>query len=314
MEPIENWDEYYKHATEQFGKSQTTAEYRQLRKINLERTADLDIWRPSEYVLEANPNIENAQIELITSNTDLNLINIAWRREGTLGLVVLGPVIHRKSKPYLIIVTTRHKYYAIDPKGARKGLEFLRLKLRDHDIKFYLTNGLYESDCLYHNFDMDLTLANATCCTGLDVSLMQSMRNKPPSALQMFPQYAVANSRRPTIINKFEKLVETWLDIFKEDIAFHPDQLEHLLERDGDDNLNLTATNVIKKRCGLVLALADKLEYYNWLEISIMSSKSFNCLLRCGPRVQKHIYMNLKEGDCASIFFTHYNGFFNTPL
>lgn len=296
-----------------WNQAQASAEYIELNRIDLTKSADAAKWEPSDHIREVVKDIDDIQVEFIGENTNLNIVDKAWHDQGELGLVLLGPSISRTSHPYLIIVTTNHVYYAIDPKGSKKVLIFLgRRLLTNKKLKYYLSNGLNESDYFYRKLNIDLTEENASCCSGLDISLMESMKNKPDSALTMYPEIAIKRSkRRQFVIEKFENLVEIWLDINKEDISFNADQLEHLKKRDFDNSFNLTAINVIKKRCSLVLPLANALEYYNWVEVSIMSNNSFKSITTGSELVRRKMRrcMELakKMGKADAIFFTHYH-------
>lgn len=308
MDYIQDWSQ-----------AQASAEYIELKKVQLAKSADDAKWEPSDYIRKVVKNIDSIKVELMDENTDLNRVDQALCYQGELGLVLLGPSIGRNSHPYLIIITTNTVYYAIDPEGPKKLLGYLWMKLNDKKLKFYLSNGLNESDYFYHRIgdyiksnQFDLANTNASCCSGLDISLMESMKNKPDSALTMYPEIAVKRSKRASpLIEKFENLIETWLYISKEDISFNADQLEHLKERDSNNNFNLTAINVIKKRCSLVLPLANALEYYNWIEISIMSDNSFKSITTGNQEVKRQMKNCMKAakrlGKVDAIFFTHYH-------
>lgn len=278
----------------------------------LEETADQCIWEPSKHIKQLVPNLKDIEIELITDQTDLNVVNAALTKERTIGLVLLGSVIQRSCKPLLIVITTKDKYYAIASSDLERGVKFLKLKLTDEKLKFCLSNGLNESDCLYHNYGINLldekNKAEVVCATGLHISMMESMRRRPRSCgLEMYPIKAYLKSRNKNIhIESFDQLVEIWLDINKDDFSFNKNQYAHLLKRP----LSVTAVNIIKKRCALVTKLATTLEFYNWLEVKIMSDNTYK-LLSSTQREHRETILNVLErnyekGEVDIRFFLHY--------
>lgn len=247
--------------------------------LELFKTADSDIWEPSAEILEISPDLGKIEVKLVDKQMSLQKLNDHFYDQKLLGLVLLGEVISRKKEALLIIVTTDKTLYVFDPRYER-AMRFLKLKLHDKALTFYTTNGLEEADCLYHTYGIDLSSEQATkikCCTGMNVHLMKLLRSYPYPLKDTYSFIAQERSSRLIKVEKFEELVEMWLDIFKKDIRFDKEQLVHLNTRP----LSMTANNIIRKRCVLVLPLAMKMEEISLLEAQVMSRNTFDILLSC---------------------------------
>lgn len=305
MDPNEDsgWRGQFKEAVKELNE----ITYVTKEQLELQKCADTEPWEPSSYVKELVPNIEDVEIEIISDKTDLNSLNKKLQSEKTVGLVVLGQVVHRKSKPDLIVITTKSKLYAIEPNDTSRGIQFLKLKLMDKSVHFWTSNGLNEADCLYHNYGIDLSRSSADCCTGAHIHMMRFMKYLPDAALLPYPPTAMQRCKSPIMIESFERLVEIWLDINKDEIHYEPVQVSHLSSRP----LSLTAINVIKKRCTLLLPLVDSLTRYSWLECHMMSESTFNRLVVGNEETRRRLqdWMQQRrdsdEPDCG--YYQHMN-------
>lgn len=275
--------------------------------IDLLKTADNSPWEPSRDIRKEVPNYDEIQVELVNEETNLVDVYNKLLKQSFVGLVVLGRNIGRHSKPSLIVLTTKDKFYAIDPNDTERGIAFLRLRIQENKIKFYLSNGLEESDCLYHNYGIDLTEAKADCCTGRHIYLMQSMRHKTACANSMYPATTKDMCRRRIRIERFDKLVEIWLSIDKNEIYYDMAQIQHLNTRP----LSITATNIIMKRCTLLRRLAQCLDFYSWLEIKVMSQNTFDRLVFGNEQVRKAMIRvmrrNEEKGEADLGFYAHFD-------
>lgn len=289
-----------------------TTSYKTREDIDLENTADTERWRPSDPILETVPDAGILRIRFVNKAMSLKKLNDTLLRKRHLGLVLLGPAIGRKSEASLIIVIAARTLFVFDPKDER-AMKFLKIKTRDDDLIFYLTNGLEEADCLYHNYGIDFSDKNgakAKCCSGMNVHLMKMIRSYPTVLKELFSDLAVRRSARPVRIEKFEVLVEMWLDIFKQDIRYEKEKLAHLNTRP----LTITAKNIIRKRCCLVLPLARQLQRVGLLEAQIMSRNIFDILMSCSkkdPPLRQLIIRGTKKkgkirGKCAHVgYYNH---------
>lgn len=242
--------------------------------IKLESVADESAWQPSKDILEWTPNAATIDIILIDNNVGLNQINKHLRSAHDVGLVVMGTVVSRECAPFLILLITDKRVYAIDPKDDERGMKFLRYKLQDDSIYFWTTNGVYEADCLYHNYKIDLRRPNIRCCTGIHIHIVRDIKLRVDSALSFYPNL-VRERRHRVRIEKFEDLIEMWLDIYKDDILFDTNQLHHLKTR---PDLTPTAKNLIRKRCALVLPLVKVLRRFTMLDLHEMSNNVYKML------------------------------------
>lgn len=270
-----SWAPEYSRAADEIAQETTKVSYVSKDDIELQNTADHEPWIPCSYIEELVPGSANITIELLTKNvSSLNNINLDLREAKDVGIVIMGP-LHRKLRPALILLTTGKKIYAIDGNDMDYGITFFRIKLTDDKISFWTTNGVQEAESLYHNYSIDLSQHNnVNCCTGLHVSLMQTMRRRPRPILELYPNLATLRTRTRIQIERFGSLVEKWLDISEEDFHFDSAKLIHLASRP----LNLTAQNIIKKRCLLVRPLAQTLNHCIWKEPRVMSKNSFRAL------------------------------------
>ena len=265
--------------------------------IDLDLVADTSAW--DEF------GSSKVEVELIGRETSLNQVYKKLLEQDMVGLVLMGPSIHRKSKPSLILLTTDDRIFAIDPDDTKRGIEFLRISLLRKEIQFWTTDGLNEADCLYHNYGIDLTDAKANCCSGLHIHMMQTLSHLPSAATLKYPLLAVQKSRGRIRIEKFESMVEIWLDINRKDIFFDSSQLAHLKTRP----LGLTAINIIKKRCILVRPLVRTLDDYSWMEARIMSQMTFDRLTNCDKPIREALLQAMEKsserGEADIAYYAH---------
>lgn len=270
-----SWNPKYQEAVREL--TQEKATYVTKEDIELQKTSDPEPWEPSAEIKLVLPKSGNIEVLLVGKDVELMSVHNHLVAQKHLGLVLLGPVISRKSEPLLIIITTKTILYVLDP-NDENSMMFLKTMLARNDLRFYTTNGLEDADCLYHNYGIDLSSegAQVTCCAGIHVYLMRLMRSYPPTVMDMFSNRASSCSRRSEVkIEKFTDLIEMWLDIAKEEVQFGKEQLIHLNIRP----LTMTARNIIKKRCILVLPLAMEMERLSLLEAGIMSRNAFDLLI-----------------------------------
>lgn len=297
--------------------------YQNKNDVELNRVADEESWNPSEHIQALASNAKTVSVELVNQDTDLTILTKEMRETRDIGVVVMGNNIGRHSKPSLIVLTTEKKLYAFDT-NVEKCIMFLSVKLmskakpeqaakaRQH--KYYFTDILNEADCLYHNYSINLgieenVLKKIQCCSGLHIHLMQNLEYKPDAVLlSLYPPTIRAKVRgygRKIRVEKFEKLLELWLDVEKSEIDYQAAQLPHLNTRP----LSLTAVNIIKKRCLLVRPLAKVLEHYHMLEIITMSNCMYTYLIGCSDKVRRDLIrerLDAKEKGKASIGFLTY--------
>lgn len=298
-EDLNAWNPAYREAVKEILDTSANVTYTTQNDIALARVADLEKWRPSEEILELVPHFENIEIELITFQTDLNDANKRMIEDEQVGLVLMGPVINRKAKPYLILIVTSCKIYAIDPDDTKRGIQFLKMKLKDKRIKFCTTNGVNESDCLYHIYGINLMKSNSVCCTGLHVYMMKTIFNWPNPRRRKFPPAAMMLCTSRSRLESFENLVEIWLDIDKSDLYYSHNQLAHLKTRP----LSNTAINLILKRCLLVLPLYRALDHDSISDIRAISTEFYTKLLTASPDVEKIAREMLKSKRIDCLFY-----------
>lgn len=289
----ESWNPKYQEAVRELAQEKTT--YVTKEDIELQKTSDPKPWEPSPLIQKlVLRKLPSPQVLLVGKDVELKHVLNHLVAQRYLGLVLLGPVISRKSEPLLIVITTRTTLYALDPKDE-SSMKFLKAMLNRNDLRFYTTNGLEDADCLYHQYNIDLSDkgAQVTCCTGIHVHLMRLIRSYPPTVMEMFSDLARRCSRRPEVkIEKFTDLIEMWLDIPREDVQFGKEQLIHLNTRP----LTITARNIIRKRCILVLPLAMEMERLSLLEAGIMSKKAFDLLISCSLDKDSKLRQFMIEG------------------
>lgn len=272
--------------------------------LELELTADDLAWQPCDIIRGQVDDFDKIEVELIDKDTKLSNVRQNMLESEDIGLIVMGSTIHRHSRPSLMVLATKDKLFVIDPDDLEKGVQFLRLILNDPRLQFYTTNGIQESDCLFHNYGINLAATQARCCTGLHIQIIRAMQCMPIAGRLYFTWPALVRCGRRVQIESFDELVEIWLDINKEFISIDAKQLAHLKTRP----LDLTATNLIKKRCVLVRSLAKRLEYYSWTEFQTMSNNSFMRLIRPNSdKLREAILMGKESKEVDVGYFAHLN-------
>lgn len=291
---MDTWTEPYVEAFKSLNEDKTV--YQAEQEIHLNNTADTEPWEPDTLIRGALPNFDQIEVKFVKGEKDTtyNEINKKLREaKGIIGLDLLGPSIDRFSTPLLITLTTEYAIYAFDP-NDEKSIKFLDYKLSDSKLEFWLVNGLHESDCLYHKLNINLMKAQArikSCC-GVHMQLMEKMSRLTEPARFMFPDLAhVECWKKRAKIERLEKLVETWLDIPERSLYFNKSSLLHLKSRP----LNLTATNILKKRCALIRPLAQTLSDACWAEARAMSRLTFSRLLNCDDELKLEIARHMRE-------------------
>lgn len=264
----------FKEAIEQVARNSSGEIYRH-QDIQLAQTADYGLWEPSDEVLNLVPNIKHVKIKLIGQDTDLEDVMKIFKQERRIGLVLLGDEISRIRKPKLIVLTTNDVYFVIDPEDTERGMNFLKSALVDQDLTLYTTSGLFEADCLYGNYGISLKGSRARCCLGLHLHLMRVISCLSQQILgsregfALYPERALSLARGSDIkLVSYEVLVRTWLNVDEiNHFDLNPIQMVHLQTRPLDE----TATNMILRRCCLVLRLAEALEHYIGAELAAMN-------------------------------------------
>lgn len=243
------------------------------------KTEDKEKWSPPERIREHVVNCDDIDIQMIDSSIKLTDVDCHLRQCGRVGLVLMGPNIGRYSRPLLIILTTECKYFIINPGDINHGIQFLKNQLENQDsgVTFWTTNSLKEAECLYHNYGIRLLNSQARCCIGLHLGLMRVLKYIPNRHLSNFrhiwPTEALQASRWPPKIEPFERLVQIYLTVDRKDIQYDAAQYIHLNSRP----LNLTAKNLIMKRCILVSRLAECLDFYSTTEFRRMNYNVLKC-------------------------------------
>lgn len=261
----------------------------------LVKTSETGDWNPHEHLVLYVENLRAIRVVLFsdeckTGEEMTDLFEKIVREEVSVGLVLMGPKIDRKNKPYLIILTTTWTYYAFRPDHI-DGIKFLFKLLSRPKFKIYFSDMLREADCLYHQYGIDLKKAKATtrCASGTHVDIMQFMQQLPEFMTNKYPALAQQkSSEKQVMIETFENLVEIWLEVWKKHISFAPEQLVHL-DIHPNKSLSLTAKNVIKKRACLVVALNHVLEYYSDIEYAYSSELAYNTLTICSDEIAHDI-------------------------
>lgn len=257
---------------------QSEAKYYKQEDLNLASSADTCPWDPSRDVRCYVENIDIVQVQLIhDDSTDLDAILNRFIDQGNIGLILMGPNVTRFKKPALIVLTTNDVYYAIDP-NFNKGIKFLDQCLRDERLTIWTTNGFHESNCLLKQFNISLLNSQARDCLGVHMHLMKIIKCLSTCEFRAhYPERALHHAKRSLRLENFDKLIYVWLGIDDmENIHCNVGQLGHLTQRP----LNLTATNLIKKRCALVLRLAECLMYYAKLEHNVINNNVINTLVQ----------------------------------
>lgn len=275
---------------------------------DLASSSDSAPWRPSNEILEIFPDAYEMEVELIEESTNLNSVNEHLVDEKRIGLVIMGTKIDRSCKPALIVLTTSVRFYAIDPEDELRGIKFLKMKLNDPQLEFWTSNCYAESDCLYHNYGIELRKLNAKSCVGLNLTLMKKMAFLSESARKVYPPGASRQCRWPLRLESFEELVRMYTYVDRYDIKFDESQLAHLKKRP----LNLTAINVIKKRCILVLAVARNIIHaldneknrLSWTMFNRLKEVHRNPLLK--PILVKQYELAVQSGKADHISFSHF--------
>lgn len=313
QDQIAAWNPIYRDAVQSILQQNNSTTYVAQEALDLERSADTELWIPSETIQDYIKNFNNIEIELITEKTDLSEVKRRMARDKDIGLVLLGHHIDRQHKPLLIVFTTDDKFYVIDPNDVNRGIQFLKVQIErnDSDITFWTTNGLREAECLYYNYSITLHGSRAKCCTGLHIHLMKVLSHIPLRAtpsIEFYPPKALRQAKKPPQLERFERLVDIWLDVDKQDIYYDMSQLVHLRIRP----LNVTAINLIKKRCILVRKLAECLKYFALVELRLMNSNIFDTLTYINKGAQKTICRELKKSDDDQVphiqYFAHLDG------
>lgn len=304
------WSAPFREAVKELSDARKDIIYASQSKVDLENCADEENWVPGEQILELVPDADKIQVVLLEETSSLNDVHNKLRSARNVGLVLMGETINRKSKPSAILLVTKGTFYVIDP-DYLKGIQFLKAKLEDREIAFWTTNGINEADCLYHNYNIDLTKTRAqvNCCSGIHMHLMDLLKASSKAwSYANYPICAVERSRGDILIEKYEKLVQFWLDIYGEEYYFGREQLGHLNVRP----LTRTAINIIKKRCILVVPLFETLNHYSWLEVKRMSQNVYNTLTDCcdaaRERIIKAIADSKVEGVVECSTYAHLNG------
>lgn len=296
---------------------QPEVKYVRKETIDLERTADKDPWFPSEQTGRLIHGHHKIEIILIDEQIDIVKVHQDLVRCIDIGLVLMGPEISRRQKPHLIVLTTEEKYYVIDPNDVKRGITMLTKLLKEPEVSIWTTNGLYEADCLFHHYGIKLEGSRAKCCTGLHVHLMRVLKPFPYNAdkmLAMYPMRALEASRRPNMrLESYENLASIWLDAKHVDLSSDTNQFIHLQTRP----LDLTAINLIKKRCCLVLSLARELRYYSNIELGAMNKNILHSLTYTKELQRKILREEIKRCESRGIasiqYYAHLNGVFANP-
>lgn len=228
--------------------------------LNLCRTADTEPWLVPNEVREYLPHIDNVKIDLIEETTDLEVVLSNLTKQRQIGLVLMGPEIGRRKRPSLIILTTESHYWALNP-GCQRSVGFLKKCLSDVRLTLWTSNGLHEANSLMEHYGISLRDSRAKDCLGLHLHLMKvlaSSANVHSPRGSMYPDRALTHARSSNQnLVSFEKMVFIWLGIDDTNsLESDPSQLAHLAQRP----LNLTAKNLIMKRCSLVLRLSEALQ------------------------------------------------------
>ena len=286
-------------------------EYYRQDDLRLKLTEDDGPWRPSEDIKDLVPNIELIEVELIDRETDLVQLTDKFLTERTIGLVLMGRNINRHTRPAMIVLISRDRYYAIDPNDTEIGIKFLKVCVQNRNITIWTTNGLHEADCLYHNYKIALFNSNAMCCTGQHLQLMKVLALLPDGdpVAHLYPHTAFAKRSGEIRLESFEKLVQIWLSFHDtRDITFNLDQLIHLSRKPLDQ----TAINIIKKRCSLVLLLIDALDFFSNLELTIMSGNVLSALLKYEDSTRAYLLKamkkNEKNSEASIVYFSYLDG------
>lgn len=267
------WKPSYKNALDN-EKEQERSEYVTKQTIDLDATPDLGPWNPSQTIRDLVPTFDDIQIVLIDRDTNLNEIKKIFTKSKTVGLTILGHAVSRNCLPLMICLSTDNVIYALDP-TYEKGIKFLRLQMKNPALTFVVPVGLEESDCLYHNFGIDLTVSNADSCSAKHTRLMEVMRHLPDSCLQaLYPNEAIRRCRQKLVVERFETVASIWLGVDKSELYYDAMQLNHLKTRP----LSMTALNIIKKRCILVRCVYDTLSNYVWREFEAMNTTTKHML------------------------------------
>jgi hypothetical protein len=245
--------------------------------LDLANTADTAPWTPSQLVREYVSNIDDVQVRLLDDSINLDGLLLKFIRDVNIGLVLMGQNVTRRKRPSLIVLTTKDVFYAIDP-DFRKGIQFLDRCLKDERLTFWTTNGLHESNCLLEQFNISLQNSRARDCLGMHLHLMKVL-NKLEDRTRyqaMYPAEAIYSARRTLRLESFNKLIYIWLDIKEPDniLDIPNQQMAHLAHRP----LNLTAINLIKKRCSLVIRLSEALVYFVKTERNLINTNIINTL------------------------------------
>lgn len=294
--------------------NENTATYRTERDIVLDSVADSEPWQGNEFIRKLVPNFDSIKVVLLSSARDysFNDVNKNLRaNDGPIGLILLGS-FDRRTKPALIVLTTENVIYALDP-DFQPNIDLLKGKLDDRSLEFWTTNGLRESECLSHKHAINLLECESKvkCCTGVHLHLMTRMSVSTLPARLMYPRTARNECNKRPRIERFEKLVDIWLDINQHEIYYDRSAIPHLASRP----LNVTAINIIKKRCILVRPLAKALNRACWLETRAMLKNTFYRLLDCDSKTEELVrdemhkcqankevdigyYLHLDSGSC----------------
>ena len=240
-----------------------TSKYVSKQCLELKESADRDPWKPEEEILTIVDNFYNIKVILLnsTNTKELNYLELCLTGKN-IGLVVLGRNVDRHHEPnYICLALNSYcTIYVIDPK-IKIYIDFLRNFIHSSKATIWTSQGLCDSDSLLNNYDIDLS-KSSRCqdIQAMHAFLMHYFAYLPNSCLAPYPRYAVKKKGTKPNMESFETLVNTWLLVPEEDFYIPPEKYNHLTVQP----LNLTAKNLILKRCIMVLPLARKLSDYFW--------------------------------------------------
>lgn len=246
--------------------------------LDLVRSADTTDWQAPESILKVVPNLADLKLVILDSSYarswhKLTAFKECFTVETNVGLVVLGKHIGRFHKPGLIAIVTSTTIFAIDlmDESHVMFIDLLNDRIKDENssITFWTTQGLQEADSLLNNYNISLNNANRCYdCQSMHASILQYVNKQTTMIRNCYPEPIPIKAKSKIMLEDWKSLIEIWLNIPQNDIAYNLCQLDHLHKRP----LSLTAFNVIKKRCCLVMPLAGKLAQYVWFEPKRLSA------------------------------------------
>lgn len=282
--------------------------YRQT-DLELAESADKEPWMPSQFILGYQPGLCSMPVCMLDDTIDHDALLSDFARLGHVGLVLMGQNVTRRKRPAVIVLSTYEAFYVIDP-DYKKGIQFLDTCLRDDRLSFWTTNGFHESNCLLEQFNISLLGTRAKDCLGLHLTMMKVIDTLKNTLYQKkYPARAIAQACRPLRLEPFDRLIYIWLDVPPGDSVFcPPNQLAHLSQRP----LNLTAVNLIKKRCCLVLLLAESLMSFAKLESREMNYNIIKSLTSMKSdtirKMRQYIKNCEKKKRLVKTYFAHLDG------